>query len=224
MCTLFLVVAFRDARFLSGLSHRFSYIVVTIKLLGMQKTHTIVPSKDTFGYCGREASKAFNAYYQQQTSQQLIAAGDWIDIYELNSEAFSDGSHHGVHNKDLIFLKIAVRCEADVPILTLHIMIINEGVPVTERAISQYDALEMITKIDRDAIYIYYELENHPDIGGKNNGRHFEVLLPTVNYLKQLTKAEKDEQSVHARAAVKRQAEEYAKREAEFDKRKRPQE
>ena len=29
MCTFFLVVAFRDARFLSGLSHRFSYIVKT---------------------------------------------------------------------------------------------------------------------------------------------------------------------------------------------------
>ena len=27
MCTFFLVVAFRDARFLSGLTHRFSYIV-----------------------------------------------------------------------------------------------------------------------------------------------------------------------------------------------------
>ena len=31
MCTLFLVVAFRDARFLSGLYGRFSYIVVFLR-------------------------------------------------------------------------------------------------------------------------------------------------------------------------------------------------
>jgi hypothetical protein len=164
---------------------------ITIKLLGMQKTHAIVPSANTLGYCGRDASNTFNAHYQQgEPSQQLMDAGDWIDISELYLEAFRDNRYHAVHNKDLIFLKIAVRCEADVPLLTLHIMIINGGVPDTERAISQYDALKMITQIGRDAIYIYFELENHPDIGGVHCGRHFEVLLPTSAYLKQLEKAE----------------------------------
>ena len=38
MCTFFLVVAFHDARFLSGLYHRFSYIVK--KEAGMQVCDT----------------------------------------------------------------------------------------------------------------------------------------------------------------------------------------
>ena len=193
---------------------------LTIKMLGMQKTHYIVPSKNTVGLCGRDASTTFNAYYQQGgPSQQLIDAGDWIDMWELYSEAFRDDRYHAVHQKDLIFLKVAVRCEAYVPILTLHIMIINGGVPDVDRAISQYDALKMITKTGRDAIYVYYELENHPDIGGEHCGRHFEVLLPTAAGLKQLlkaeTKGEQDKQSVYAKAAAKRQGEEIAKCKAE---------
>ena len=98
-------------------------------------------------------------------------------------------------------------------------MIINDGMPVVDRAISQYDALKLITQTGRDAIYVYYELENHPDIGGRHSGRHFEVLLPTAAGLKLLakaeTKGEKDKQSVHAKAATKRQGEAIAKCKAE---------
>ena len=73
---------------------------LTIKLLGMQKTHYIMPSKNTFGLCGRDASKTFNAHYKQEgPSQQLIDAGDWIDIWELYTEAFRDDRYHDLPHR-----------------------------------------------------------------------------------------------------------------------------
>ena len=42
MCTFFLVVAFRDARFLSGLYGRFSYIVIAA--ITESVTNTVVPA------------------------------------------------------------------------------------------------------------------------------------------------------------------------------------
>jgi hypothetical protein len=198
------------------------------KLLGFGTTRKIVPA-EADGFCAYSASRVMNEFHGQVMGPRMVGlkadGQDWLQHDEIIADLSIEGKHNaGEGGKPIITIKLRICCDTVAPVCTVHLHI-SDGIgimPITE-PMSLQDAVRMVVT-HVDPILVVYEF-NHPQVGGVLEGRHFEALIPTPSFFKNLKKEAKKkdkktrdlEQYLDMQAA---EAEKLAAKKAKADKAK----
>ena len=169
---------------------------LTLNVLGFKETHSIEPVPPD-GFCGYAACEIGNSFHHQVMGPELVAMRtaltSWIQ-HDLIMEDWSiDGKHHCPGDDGdtipILALKVYITCDPIAPFATVHLLVWSGAMPGLE-TYTHLEALQMIRRYECP-ILLLYEFINHPQIGGDQNGRHFETMLPSAQFLKEKVKAEK---------------------------------
>ena len=149
------------------------------KLLGVGTTRKIVPVPAD-GFCAYGASQAMNDYHGQQMGPRMVgfqAIGrSWLEHDEIITDLNIEGKHNA-GGLPILTLKLRISCDRIIPVCTVHLLITNGPMPLTD-PMSLQEAMRMVVTHE-DPILLMYEFENHPQVGGDMEGRHFEAMIPT---------------------------------------------
>ena len=149
------------------------------KLMGFGTTRKIVPVPAD-GFCAYGASHAMNDYHEQQMGPAMVgfqAIGrSWLEHDEIITDLNIEGKHNA-GGLPILTLKLRICCDRIIPVCTVHLLITNGPMPLTD-PMSLQEAMRMVVTHE-DPILLMYEFENHPQVGGDMEGRHFEAMIPT---------------------------------------------